>query len=338
MDKHELSVWSKLYSIGNEILKMQPWQHICDTELFCIKRKDLNHAAYVNILGKPHKERETVPRQGIVIYANPVGVYGLSKMLDGYPVPKEQYSRYQDSLALFVGSENELTNFDRQIISNLGLNFDDGNVLYFRRYEYRYCTSVLNIDEAEIMLKLLKDFKFMLESYSNGNAHIDFSSCMLMLEYDDKDIPVLSSAPAKLEIGDSPYLHINNHELVDRLEKRPKVEAKIELDLCYLKKPIQDTRFKKPFYARVLLMTDADKKSVIINEPINPIEDEYGCLITALVKYIEKAGKPQVVFVRDGYISRALADTCKRLDIMLIISPKLPACDEIVKTMNAKFK
>lgn len=332
MNKSELQIWKRLYNTASEIRDMKPWRRLGDTDLFCMELEELPYPVYFNFLGK------TGGRRGIVVYANPVGVYGFAKMLDGYPIPNEQLPRYQDSLTMFVRGNDELTNRDISILNQLEQNTESENCLYFRRYEYRYCPSVPSAEEADRFAKMLEGLKYMLTAYFENDTEIDFSSHMLKLSRDKQTGELtLNSVQGKLPLGGSRVLHITNELLMNKLKKRPSVEAKLELDLCFLKQTIQDIKFKKPFYARALLMTDTDKSSVLISEPVNPEEDEYGMLITALVRYVEQAGKPQVIFVRDGYIKRALTDTCAKLNIMLVVSPKLPSIDKIVEEMNTDF-
>ncbi len=333
MNKNELKIWERLYKTASEIKDMSPWKKLGDTDLFCIELKEFPYPIYFNFLGKTGRS------QGIVGYANPAGVYGFAKMLDGYPIPNAQLPRYQDSLAMFVRGNDTITNRDKNIMNQLGYDSESEDCLYFRRYEYRYCPSILNIEEAERFAQILDNLKYMLNTYFESNIEIDFSSNMLRLSRDEKNGElVLNSVPGKLRTGSSRVLHITNESLMIKLKKKSKVEAKLELDLCFLKHPIRDIKFKKPFYARVLLMTDVGRNSVILNEPVTPEEDEYGMLITALVRYVEQAGKPQVIFVRDGYIKRALSDTCNKLDIMLVVSPKLPGIDKVVELMNDEIK
>lgn len=329
MNKSELEIWKRLYDTASEISDMQPWESLGDTDLFCMELEKFPYPVYFNFLGK------TGGRKGIVVYANPVGVYGFAKMLGGYPIPNEQLPRYQDSLTMFVRGNDKLTNRDISILNQLEQDSDSENCLYFRRYEYRYCPSVPNAEEAERFAEMLDGLKYMLNVYFENDIEIDFSSHMLKLSRNEQSGDLtLNSVQGKLPLDSSRTLHITNKLLMNKLEKRPAAEAKLELDLCFLKPTIHDIKFKKPFYARVLLMTDVDKSSVILNEPVHPEEDEYGMLITALVRYVEEAGKPQVIFVRDGYIKRALSDTCAKLNIMLVVSPKLPSIDKLVEKMN----
>lgn len=332
MDKNELKVWEKLYNLATEIMAMEPQKIFSETDILTMKHDSFVNNIYFNILGQNEK------RQGIVVYSSSCGIYGFNKMLTGYPVPREQFPRYQDSFAMFKANKDELINHDKVVLDAVYEESPE-NPFIFRRYEYKFCPAVFSVAEAEIMIKFLSALKYMIENYKADNIEMDFSNNMLCLYMDNNDnVKKLISKPKKVDYGDIPYLHITNENLMKKLSSAKKVNSKIEIDLCFLKKPISDVRFKKPYYARVLLMTDADKKSVIINEPINPIEDEYGCLITALVRYVENAGIPHVLFVRDGYMKRALYDTCKALGIMLIVSPKLAACDIITAKMNDELK
>lgn len=326
MTDRELKIWENLYQTAKRVAALKPWELFYDSELLCVESDEFLHPIYFSILGKSGVQK------GIAVYMNPAGAYGLNKILSGYPVPEAQLVRYHDCLSMLVRGNDDLTKRDISRLNRLKLS-NDKDTLYFRRYEYGYCPDLPNADECESLTKMLAMLETLLNTYIDDAIDIDFNTQMLKLS-SQNNVTKIEAAELKIIAKDAYDLHVTNDSLMKRLKSRPRSMTQLELDIAFLKPAIRDDKFRKPFPARVLLLTDAGKGTIIINEPVSPVDDEFGTLVTALVKYVDRVGRPKSVIIRDDYIERALADTCRRLGIELKISPELHYIDRIVSEMN----
>ena len=90
-------------------------------------------------------------------------------------MPPEYAMFEQNSISMFLGDRNELTEGERKIIREVGHKFRGKNQwIYFESYKKGYVPDKINKEEAILLYKVLKELVIILSDFKEGKIKGNF--------------------------------------------------------------------------------------------------------------------------------------------------------------------
>lgn len=103
-----------------------------------------------------------------------------------------------------------------------------------------------------------------------------------------------------------------------------------------MKFSITENDFDRPINPLMFIVLDEETQMIMATHFLSPDDDEIGLVLSFLIEYILKEGKPDCLFIRNPAVWAAIVDVCKECDIELITTP-LQMIDYIISDMCHSF-
>ena len=130
-----MDIWQELYDNAVAVKTEEPWKSLCNLDIIAIKLKEMEEPIFCVVQGYGDL------CYGVNAY---VGYRGFKDFLfiiesERYGMPPEYAMFEQNSISMFLGDRNELTEGERKIIREVGHKFRGKNQwIYFESYKKGY--------------------------------------------------------------------------------------------------------------------------------------------------------------------------------------------------------
>ena len=330
-----MDIWQELYDNAVAVKTEEPWKSLCNLDIIAIELKEMEEPIFCVVQGYGDL------CYGVNAY---VGYRGFKDFLfiiesERYGMPPEYAMFEQNSISMFLGDRNELTEGERKIIREVGHKFRGKNQwIYFESYKKGYVPDKINKEEAILLSKVLKELVIILRDFKEGKIKVNFDQGEMLLRKFDEDGNYINTK-AKLPFYENEYylLVINDEVLKQRMKKQPQVDISLEMDMVYLNTAINDEKSHRNINAKIALIMEHNNGMVLGQQLMNPHDDEENILLNMFIGFIMQNGRPKEVVVRNPFIGSILYDICQECDIILINADLLNATNEFVYGM-ARFK
>ncbi|MGB9662238.1 MAG: DUF7309 domain-containing protein [Moorellaceae bacterium] len=154
-----MNQWQVLYDLAQAFRKAGPWQWMSEDNLFGVKDPDTGEVGYCAVIG------ELKETYGLVVYPGSEGLASYALMKESQDPRDLEFISHQKALSLIFANSNELSDKDKALIKELGLNFRGKNAWpVFRSMKPWYYPWYFTTEEARFFTVVLEQaLEFCLE-------------------------------------------------------------------------------------------------------------------------------------------------------------------------------
>lgn len=323
--------WQRLYEVASRLKSMELWRILWDTDIVTLQLPNREDLVFCSVMGR------SGACYGIGVYPGSDSFSRLQRLMssDGKnPAGMDTFE--QKCLMCYYGDREELDSRDRAVMKELGLKFRGRNQwIYFRAMEPGYTPWFLDAEQAVLLADALENLFMACTYLLRGDIQVDFEGGETLLRFYSKERKEwLNTAVEMPPIpSQQPSLRLQDELLVARLKKQKKLAVQLELDSFYIPTPVQERKDEVPYLPRVTVLADR-KQGLLLDQHITQPDELFeGILISMLVTFIVKHGRPAAIYVRDDRLACLLKDTCADIGVSLISGQAMPVTDEFFEGM-----
>lgn len=329
MDIKEKELWIKLYDIAKKIQVLQPWKVLIDSNILTYLSDEFKDVFYCSVMGYYGMYKAVAVYKGDQIC-------GFNDFASN-DYPDRMLLNYQECMICNFVERKKVLSGNKKIIKELGLKFR-GVWISFENYEKGYEPSPLNIEQVKIMTKALENFYMMFKSYIENKIEVKFEKGETLTRNYDKKNKVYIDYISRLYIPPKEYNIIGiDGGFEENMKNLPVNNMELELEfLSYIPLIIRANKEKdgRYYYPRMRFLVDRKSHYVIIKDFIDKktYNSEYEYVVETfekLISFIQKYGKPKVIYVRDKETKFYLKEFEEKSKIKIKISPKLREIDKL---------
>lgn len=329
-----LEEWKSLYEVSTRVKALEPWKQFSDMDIIGIRTgEEEENTVFYTILGQGGS------CYGIAIYEGYEAFNSLLMlfMQEKLNLSVEYAMFHQRNLTCYWGNREELSDKQRKVIKDLGYQYRGKNQwLYFMSYEPGYYPYMTDHEEVLRMTEHLENLEIALHYYQSMDIHVDFEhGYMFSLVFaEDKKTWQYGEAPLPF-IGFQPgVLEITDEALLKCLEKVPKSEMILEVEIASLGGAVSDKAYKKPANPDLCVLVEAKSGMILKCEMQPPESDAALSLAEELVDFIFHAGVPKEIRVSNAIVESVLRQICDTCQIKLRRVKQLPGVSEFLQQMK----
>ncbi|KEH98502.1 hypothetical protein Z968_05420 [Clostridium novyi A str. 4552] len=318
-----LEEWRELYNVAIEIHKIKPWTKLSVLDLITIFLKGQEEPCLCSVMGQLGE------RYGVYMYIGDEAITDFFQLINSSDMPHNQIIRYQNSVICHFGSREELVKEEREIIKKLGIKFrGKNNWIYFRVNEKGYSPYMPDKDQVLMITEILKNLYMAIGALNEGlNVRFKQGKALFRVFNEERDL--------WLNFEDNTYVprerymvaEIDDELFLKRLNKQPRTNNILELDVIYLSTFMRSKILEKMSLMKLALVVDGETGELFRNEIVTLEDNEMDILFRCLIDYITIIGIPKIILVRDIYTNNVLSDICSKLNIEMHISSTLYSID-----------
>lgn len=323
--------WNALYEVTIDIKKLEPWKYIWDMDIITIILPEYEEPFYCSVMGRGGE------CFAIAVYKGFEAINGFYKLAGAKYIPSHQLIRYQDNLTCYFGDREELSSKERKVIKDLGLKFRGRNQwIYFRSFKPKYTPYMLDQDEVTELTYIFQNLFMSLRAIIEKNVNVNFEEGYSLYRMYDKKQDLWLNFEGPLQIPNRQVISavINNDLLIEKIKRKKYLNNVIEFDTVYVNALVEDKKYERPVLPRVIIFAENNTGMLLKQNMMMPEIDDMEQILDSLLDFLINKGKPKTICVRDEYISDLLSDICKKVEIELVISEKLPSIDEFAWNIN----
>ena len=326
--KSNLNVWQELYTVIQQWNEIKPWTYIGSNDWIKISFEN-EDSFYCSIMGLMN---DCIC---ISIYTGDEGYSDLMS-ITAEPIDKSvtKYLMYEETcLTFYMGDREEVPTQQKKIIKELGLKFRGrGNWPYFISYKKRYFPYHINDEQAQIFIKVIKKLIEIVTAYANHEIDIKFNEEEIINAYQSNGQWFYEPLCLPEAFDKFTPIEIDDEEILQQIHSASDNNHGLIMDLTYLNISISDKSYPRPINSLLFIVLDEESQMILGTHLLDPEDDEISLVLSFLVDYILKTGKPSRLFVRNPIIWAAVVDICEKIDIELIVTP-LQMVDSITEDM-----
>lgn len=334
-----LEEWKQLYEAAMCFQQESPWEWMWDSDIFGVRNPADGDIGYCCVLGRAGEVF------GMAAYLGTEGLEGFLKIKNKKTVVNEDDDIMHSNKCLLVSFEkkNVLEKADKEIISNLGLEFRGKNAWpLFRSYLPGYFPWYLNKEQAVFLAHCLHQSKETALQYKENPRLFDArSEENYFVRIQDKDNPEkewknswLSPLPLHRVLLVSRELDKKRLENISQTAARGRQAW--EVDSFYSPAYIAE-KGKRPYYPITIIFVDS-ASFFILNAHVTAMEKFRMEIDTKLLETIEQAGViPQEIWVNKEETAFLLEKVTEALGIKICLVKKLKAAADVRKEMFKAF-
>lgn len=317
--KPTLKQWKALYELAGVIKKGRPWDYLYDMDIVTLVIPEEEEPVFCSIMGMNGQ------CFGISLLFGYEALSGLYRMVESSG-DFNASAAHLNCINLYFGDRDELYPEDYETIRTLGLRFRGKNQWpFFRSHMPGYFPWHLNGKEALRTARALSRLAEAIEAMKDQKLKVDFEGGETLAYRpapEGKAWQAEAVAMPLIPINSISYV-MSDELMLGRLKKRPKKKRVLEVAAPYLAIPFQDSPEERPKLAQMIFFVDHDTL-LIEDSHLTAGERPYGeILLDMLINYIQEAGRPKRILVRDDSMEGILGDLCNKLDIELKRDPHL---------------
>lgn len=321
MNKATVSQWGRLYDIALDIKELQPWEKLRESDLIALESPMSEETVYFSFMGKNRSSF------GISCFIGQKGLEGFYDLTDCRDGARSELLFKQNSLVAYFGAQKDVTQEDAALIKSLKLCFDrDGDWLYFRCFEPGYVPWPLNLEEVLLLTDLYGALYTALKELFEDAVPVDFTKQIFCRRMNPETGAWISEVmPRSTREKQIQNVSITDELMLARIMKRPLVDARLELDVFNIMIEVEDEEYKKPFYPAMILLADAASGRIVEFEVFTPKDSETEHVIALILGFIEKHGRPLIIYLQNPRLQAILGQLCRSTAIPLEMVNFLPS-------------
>lgn len=320
--------WKKLYELAGKVKELAPWEFLEESEFFGVKNPETEEIGFVSVMGLLGEHLS------IGVYRGAEGLYGYWNISD------PDTDLHHNPLALFdipqlqVSFEDreQLEKQDREVMKKLGLKFRGRqNYPLFRSIQPGFMPYFITAEEAKFLICILQQTLKIVPRIKADEMLLPDPEENLYL------IRVLENGAWKDEIISIlppevfTILVAAPKEIIDTLKQYPQKKGLVlEVDFSYVPMPIAE-KGSRPFYPKMLMMTEAKQGMVIGMELIKPEEtliETHKLLPSHLIENLLKLEmRPEEIRVKSDVMFEMLETFTQQLNVKLSKTDELPSIE-----------
>lgn len=323
-----LDQWRELYETAAALKKLTPWQQLNDHSFLIVELPEHEEPFYCSVMGMENLV------YGIGVYPGNDAFLRLQLILEEEGHSPHLLMLEQCYLTCQFGDREDMTGEDREVMKSLGLRFRGRNQWpFFRSARPGQFPWFLTADEAKVLQAVLQNFLILFQQFKSGQLTADFEFGEALRRRYDPEVKIWVNEVIPLPSPDMRRaVMVKNDAELTKFKKRKKTKTELEIDSFYLPIPIQENPQEAPFAGHITLIVD--HKSGEPLSPYIPERDEIPEQIPTfmLASYIQRFGRPAVVYVRSEWEGCLLRDFCEKIGVPLKIG-SMRKLDAIVNSL-----
>ena len=297
----------ELYQAAVEFKQAQPWKWLYDADIICVENPKDKTIGYCSVMGRGGEH------YALGVYLGDEGIFGFYQLMDNAEnIPHYQALHYQNCIMCSFEDRDLITNEDRKEIKELGLSFRGKNAWpMFRRYEPGFNPWFINQEECLFLTHALRQVIFAASNVLSGQLNQDMEQGKTIVRYSEEQGDKLEWYSKEVQLAFptvtySPVI-ITDDLLIQKIKKAGKMDnVSLQVDTCYIPSAVQESRGKRPYFPRLFVLA-------------------------------EDQGIPKEILVRSEAMAAILEDLCKKVDIKLKVTKRLPCVDQMLEEMAYRF-
>ncbi len=315
-----------LYELGEVINELAPWDDLWDMDLIAVRAKEYKEDTYCCTMGK------SVGLYGVFLYYGYEGLRDLYRMNHAVElkIPDDYVFNDMNCLSMAYSQYGSLLPEYKQLFKKLGHKYKENEqCLIFESFEKEYVKTLINEDEANLMIDCLGKYVLAYKQYIKNKEIIDFDKDYF-LRYDEK-LQVINKPTIKLNYG--PYF-LEDELLIKKLENTEMNRGTYEVDLTYTNVSITDGEYRKELWPKFFIMANTTTGIIFDSDYLQPDElvktDAYVC--NRFANNLLKHGIPNEIIIRNSHLLSILGDLCIKLGIHIELTKRLPISESLVES------
>lgn len=322
--------WKRLYRAAEELKKLAPWRVLYDMDIITIVLPGHEEPFYCSVLGRGGET------YGVCVYPGKDALIRFYRMASGSsPYAVNMFE--QKCLMCNYGDREEVAREDRMVMQELGLRFrGHNNWIYFRAMEPGYYPWFLNAKQVGVLAEVLENLIMACSYLLRGDIQVDFEAGETLLRfYSDNDDQWLNTKAAMPAIpSEQRYVEMADELLVARLKRQKKKVAPVEIDAFYIPTPVQERKDEIPRLPYVCMLVDRTSGLVLNQNMGERDEDPVDTILSVLIPFIEKYGKPDTIYMRDERMGAVIGTLCKDIGVRTVMGKEMRAMDTVIEELS----
>lgn len=334
-----LEEWKQLYEAAICFKEESPWEWMWDSDIFGVQNPLDGDIGYCCMLGRAGEVF------GVAVYLGTEGLDGFLKIKNEKTIVSDDDDIMHSNKCLLVTfeEENGLEKADKEILSNLGLEFRGKNAWpLFRNYSPGYFPWYLNKAETVFLANCLRQAKDVALRYKENSSFFDArNENNYLVRVQDTAHPQagwrdswMAPLPFKKVVLISKKL--DERRLENILKTAARRRQAWETDFFYSPAYIAE-KGRRPYYPLTLIFVDS-ASFFILNAHVTTIDKYRMEFDEKLLETIERAKViPEEILVNKEELAFLLGQAAERLGIKVRLVNKIPAAADVRKEMFKVF-
>ena len=330
--ENNLTIWHELHDTTKAWNDLKPWEYFKCNDWIKIDFEN-EETIYCTIMGYDNK------CIGLSIYLGDKGYEDLcsiiTKPIDDTVTTYMMYD--QTCLTFYMGDREEVPPKQKKLIKDLGFKYRGrGNWPYFLSYKKRFSPYHINDNQAFTIIRVMKKLMEITNLYINNKIDVKFDENEIIHAYQKKDNWSYEPLCLPTPVDKFCAIEIADKSILEQASLAPNNHRRLIIDLVYMKFSITENDFDRPINPLMFIVLDEETQMIMATHFLSPDDDEIGLVLSFLIEYILKEGRPDCLFIRNPAVWAAIVDVCKECDIELITTP-LQMIDYIISDMCHSF-
>lgn len=132
----------------------------------------------------------------------------------------------------------------------------------------------------------------------------------------------------------------SNHPMVKEMITKPSNNSIIEIDMDYIHATINANEggVNRPINPKLLLIMEQSSAMIFNQKMITPDIKEEQAIVDLLLDYISNYHRPKAIHFKLSFIGVILRDICKKLQVPLVQTKKLPLSQSYFDEITHHFR
>lgn len=318
--------WKELFSLADELKKLQPWTWMADDQVFSVKNALTDESVYCSVLGAANQEF------GLAVYIGKQGLDTLNKLVTMQSIEGLIYE--QRSILVSYSNRDELDKEDYRLIKSLDLKYRGKKQWpLFRSFEPGYYPWFLDRAEVELLIAIIPQVIHVCKLINEQPS--------LVTSYDGKSLPFFDEnrerrmiATDNIDSEKQVAVELPEDEMYWKRMKKQyrRVNVPIEFDFFYLNEPVQEYEGQRPFFPIMILAVERENELIVYQDFISKdLLDTMPVCMMAMFENLEAL--PTEIWVQRDELYTQLEPLASLLEIKIKRVNKLSLMSEVKKEL-----
>jgi hypothetical protein len=328
MEEQEKAKWLTLYALAKEIQKLEPWKVFLELDVFPVSLPTFKEPFFCAFLGNESSQR------AIMVYPGYQAIDGLWRFVKSEQMPSFQRMRYQQHLACFYVSADEVSPADKYLTNQLGLKFRGKNWIIFESALLNLVPSTCTISEVELLIEVYQQLILAIDDILTERHKVDFDQGQVLHRQFDPFTNAWHSIVEKLEWSidelQPPTIY---PEIIDEINQLPMTSDQLEIDIIVTPIVADEKEGQRQGIVRFALLADHKSGYIHKHELVHLEHNNQDILLTVIIEGILLLNRPKQIWVRDDVSEAVLKVLSEKTGIKIKVSQKLKAIDTFAEKL-----
>jgi hypothetical protein len=329
MKNASLEQWDEFYAVVGNLKNMAPWAYICSDDLIAIALEGGKVSVFCSVMGSANS------CYGVSVYEGERGLRDINRCRTlGETVLSPNFVMGdQTCLTLYWGDRSEVPPDQKAVIRQLGYKYrGSGNWPYVLSFESRYAPVTPDARGIEVLTETFKNLCTVTMALAEGQLTPKWTKEKMLVRIYAPETGLWEMGWAPIpEVPDMmPRVTLKDELLQARLQKAPRCQTKIIMDLVYLNARIVEKRGERPYHPLAFCMLDESAHQILCMEPLRPEGTEVDAVLNGFISFVMQFGRMKQIRARNPWVLASLEELCAMCKIDLL-QDALPEVDEIMQ-------